>query len=386
MLFEAVTSQRPLDRYKVLESKLAAMDRDLTEYRGKSVSSLREAIRELDKRLTETRLSSGFMDFVKDDNYVADVYTKSALECLSEFKIQRDKSTVLVPGMTYYSASVSNGRVTGNRCHFLSEDRAFWSPVNEDARVLKALEVSQWGSAEDFRKIYFEMADGRDFECFENVTLDHIKESSDEALNRIEAYCDRLWEGKWPWEVKAPSKLKTIVKENTDMTRRSVREYHEEFNGLLDTLSEGEIEKSEIITRMQGYVQDIDSMLEKLARVSGNLMTDTRESVRSEFGDEAAQRISDEVGQHISSAAEGLGQLKSSWTQQLESLANGGVEERPEFDDPLDPEADAMAGAGIDGEEPEAELPDEEGLEGDADFDDEMEDGDDDLEAERDMK
>ncbi|MAZ56837.1 hypothetical protein CL653_03525 [bacterium] len=380
MLFEAVTSQQPIKRYKVLEGKLAAMGRDLSEFRKKGVASLNTTISVLEDRIRETRLNSGFHTFLENDQYIRDVYTKSALECLVEYKTNRDNSVILVPGMTYYSATKSNGRVVGKRCHYLNEDTSLWSQINEDERVLKAFEIMQWGNLEHFRKIYFEMADGREFEHFDNVVLEHVSESSDDALNSISDYCDQVWDGKWAWEIKTPNKLKDIIRESTEMTKQSVREYKEEFSALLNQLSEGEIERSTVITKMQGYVDDVDNMLEKLSRVSGSLLTDMRETIRAEFGDSAADELQETLGSKLSDAASGLGNLKSAWNAQVEKLANGGEPERAEFDADLGPEMD------MDDEvDAMAELPDD--MKDDEDFDgDEIELDDEDLGAERDKK
>lgn len=372
MLIEAVTNTKPIDRYKILENKLNDMGRDISSYRNKTADVIRTSIRSLEKRIHESRFKSGFMDFLKEDQYVQDLYTRDALSCLLEFKEDRDESIVLIPGMTYYCAELKENTVSGKRCYYISEDNAFWSDFKQDQRIMKAVEVLQWGNDDQFRKIYFEMADGRPFESTEEMMFEHITESSDEALDNIATFCDTLWEGKWPWETMAPTKLRSVVKENTHMTMKSVQEFRNEFSSIVTKLNEGEIERSAVITKMNGYIEDIDNMLEKLGRVSGNLLTDVRETVRSEFGDDAANNIENLVQQHIKGAADELSSLKNSWSENLDKmLDNSGPEEAPEFDDEFGGMDDEME-PGMDGEadaiDSELEIDDDEA---DLNFDDE---------------
>jgi len=378
MFFNAVIQQEPLERYRILETKLEAMGRNINKFRTKSTPILKETISVLENRIANKRFDTGFMDFMEDDSYVKDIYTRDALSCLLEFKSGRDSSVVLIPGMTYYFAICEGTpkRVVGKRCFYISESKAYWAPVNEDVRVLKAMEVMQWGNDDQFRKVYFELADGRLFESTTELMLEHITESSNKALNQIAAYCDTIWEGAWPWSVTAPMKLKTAIKENTTMTKRNVQEFRKEFTSLVRKLNEGEIERSAVITKMQGYIEDIDNMLEKLGRVAGNLLTDVRETVRTEFGDTAATDIEDLVQQHIKAAADELAKLKTSWTEKLETLLNGGQgdQEPDEFD--ADPEAGMGDDMGDEGEFDDPEMMGDEDLMGDPDLGDDMDDED----------
>lgn len=389
MFFDAVIQQKPLDRYRLLESKLEALGRDISVFRKKSTPVLEETISVLENRISNKRFETGFMDFMKDNDYVKDIYTRDALSCLLEYKNARDASVVLVPGMTYYNTKTEGTpeRVVGKRCFYISEDHAFWSPVNEDVRVMKAMEVMQWGSDDQFRKVYFELADGRLFESTEDLMLEHITESSNEALDAIEEYCNSLWEGAWPWEQTAPMKLKTAIKENTAMTKKSVQEFRESFTSLVRTLNEGEIERSAVITKMQGYIEDIDNMLEKLGRVSGNLLTDVRENVRAEFGDSAADEIGELVEQHIRGAADELAKLKGAWSGKLNDLISGNTSEPAEFDQDLGGEEEG-GDLDLDADPADMEEPDE--IDGDLDLgDDDLGDDlelDDEDEGERDKK
>ena len=386
MILETVTSLKPIDRYRALETKLGAMGRDIRDFRKKNIDTLREALTILENRIYETRVNSDYMGFMSDQKYVRDVYTKNALECLIEYKQDRDESVVLVPGMTYYSAKVEDGRVVGKKCNYLNESTSFWVQVNEDERIMKAKEVMAWGSDDNFRKIYFELADGKLFENFEKFDIQHITKSSDKALNIIEQYCNTVWEGKWPWEINVPNKLKSIIKENTEMTIKSVREYREEFETLRNSLFEGEIERSELISKLRGHYEDVDNMLEKIGRVAGNLLTDMKENIRSEFGDEAAERIETTLGDRLRSASNELGSLRRAWEEEIENLANGeqGME-APEFDDPA---VDDLASAPVDGEENSDidQMPafDDEDFEDEEDSEEDEEDLD--LGAEREKK
>lgn len=383
MFFDAVIQQKPIDRYRILEKKLEAMGRDITAFKSKSAPILEQTINVLEGKIQSKRFETGFMEFMENEDYIKDLYTRDALSCLLEYKNDRDSSVVLIPGMTYYSVARSGNMVTGKKCHYLSEDRAFWTNINEDTRKLKAYEVMQWGNDNQFRKIYFELADGRLFESAENFILEHISESSDEALDAINEYCDTLWEGKWPWELSAPLKLRNAIQENTIMTKKSVQEFREAFTSVVTRLNEGEIERSAVITKMQGYIEDIDNMLEKLGRVSGNLLTDVRESVRAEFGEDAANRIANLVEENIKGAADNLSNLKGAWSQELDTLVNGGGEnESPEFD--ADPEADAMPDLSDDPENFDDEAPADD-MEPDMD-DMDIDLGDDEEDLERDKK
>jgi len=361
MFLDAINHQTPIDRFRVLETKLDAMGRDISVFRKKTAPLIRETINVLEQRINEKRFQTGFMEFMKDENYIKDIYTRDALACLLEYKSDRDASTQLIPGMTYYMARRNGNNIVGKRCHYIMEDKAYWSPVNEDVRIMKAKEVMQWGTTDNFRKIYFELADGRLFESTQETMLEHLTESSDSALDDIESYCDSLWEGAWPWELATPMKLQNIIKENTEMTKRSVQEFRSEFKDIIRNLNEGEIEKSAVITKMQGYIDDIDGMLEKLARTSGNLLTDVRETVRAEFGDGAADRIDSLVQDKIKGAADNLSELKSQWAQELESIINPS-DENAEFDamdEPEEPE-----------EMPSDDISEPDEIEGDLDISD----------------
>jgi hypothetical protein len=386
MFLNAINHKSPIDRYRVLENKLDAMDRDISKFKKQPVSTLREAISVLEERISSKRFESGFMDFMKDETYVKDIYTRDALACLVEFKTSRDASVTLVPGMHYYNATIVEGKVTGRRCYYLSEDKAFWSDINEDERVLKALQIMEWGSDDNFRKIYFELADGRLFESTEALMIEHITESSDEALDDIETYCNSLWEGKWPWEISAPAKLRETIKENTQMTKRSVQEFREDFSETIRRLNEGEIERSAVITKMQGFVEDIDNMLEKLARTSGNLLTDVRERVRAEFGEDATDHIDQLVSNNIRGAADILSDLKVEFAKYLDEMISGSKNEAPDFDQPDDGMGNDMEmGAGDDEFGEPEEIEGEPDL-GDEDLGDDLDFENDDEDGERDKK
>lgn len=379
MIFEAITSVDPIEKYYALEKRLMAFNRDISSFKSKSISDVNHAIHVLESKVTAIMEDDNFNAYHQNPSYVKETLTLEALKLVRQIKETKEANEVLIPGFTYYDCTIKESRVVGKKC-FFTEGRALWTDVNQDVRVMKVMEIMEHGTDEDFKKLYFEMADGKPFASAAKFTTTHITESSDKALTEMATYAENRWDGKWPWQVKASRKLSRTIRENTKMIKNSLRQFRDEFSATRRQIAEGEIEKSEIILKFRGVGDDITSMIEKLGKTSAALMTDERDRVRTEFGDQHLAGLETLSRETITHAVDALSDLKAGIDKQIEEMSNGGGEApRPEFDDPtsdvppMAPSGDDfddngdLGGAGIEDLEDEGGLGDLDGLEGGAD-------------------
>jgi methyl-accepting chemotaxis protein len=363
-----ILRKSPIERFRALESRLSSLGKKLDGFKSKSVNQLDRDIYKLNESLIQMQESLPFASTVKNPKYVVSILTKDALTALKEHKTMRDEAVKILEGMTYYSAKNIYGRIVGKRAT-IKENKALWYNINEDTRVLKATEILRHGSDENFRKIYFEYANGMGLKALDKFDFNHIKKSTPKALNLIEAYCDRFWEGKWPWEHKAPKKVYDLIKETKEM---SIKKYRSQFDFGLQSLLEGEMEKSQIVTELGTFIDKVDSMIETLGRTSGTLMTTTRDAIRTEFGDDAMSDMESALSDKIRSTVDALSDLKTSIAEKVDSLSGNTAEPsaKAEFDDMgAGPDADMVGDMGDDGDMAEIEFDDEDVAPAEDDFD-----------------
>lgn len=347
MIFEAITRVDPMTKYFSLEKRLLSLGRDISKYKSKSIPDINHAINVLESKVGNIMEADNFNSYHQNPVYVKESLTLEAFKLIKQIKEDREAAEDFVPGFTYYDASLTEGRVVGKKCFYAGEQKALWTKLDEDVRVLKVMEVLEHGSDDDFKKLYFEMADGKPFASAAKYCVEHITESSDEALTEMAKYADSRWDGKWPWQVKASRKLSRTIRENTTMIRNSLRQFRNDFSKARRALAEGEIEKSEIALKFRGVADDITSMIEKLGKTSAALMTDERDRVRTEFGDQHLAGLETLSRETITHAVDALSDLKAAIEKQVDEMVNGGVEARPEFDDPQ-AETPPMAPSGDD--------------------------------------
>lgn len=331
-------------KFRTLERRLAVLGANLNRFKKLDVDQLLEAENKLQRLVDRRKRTMPAFEALKNDGVVRGLLTIAAIKALREFKEERDEGVNLIEGMTYWVAKTEGNKLVGKRCHYLGEGRARWAPVDQDVRVVKALELLRHGDDEDFRKIYFEMADGLGVEATNGYDRRHILESSDKALNLIEGYCNSRWSGAWPWQVPAPRKLKMLIKENIVT---SLMKFRAEFEADDQLIFEGELEKSEIITDLIGWNGEIDAMIEKFGKRTGDLIASVREKIRTEFGDHGLDGI-DGMIDKIKSTVDTLTDVKTEVETTIQSLL--GDAPQTDFDAPMDmPPADGLDGGGLDG-------------------------------------
>lgn len=339
MLFDTITTVNSVSKYRSLEKRLSSFGRDISNYKNRPLSDIDYMIKITEGKLENIVNDTAFNSYAQNEDYVKETLTLQAFKAIKDIKEGNERSEVLIPGYTYYDCKITGNLVSGKKCFFIKESKAQWIKVRQDVRVLKAMELLEHGTDEDFKKIYFELADGMPFKSASKMCMEHITKSSNKSLSEMAAYCDTRWSGKWPWQVKASRKLTSKIMENQKMVRNSLRTFRDEFNKTRRRINEGEIEKSEIILKFKGLADDITGMIEKLGKTSGALITDTRDQVRTEFGDQHLSALETISKETITHAVDALSELKGAIEKQVDDMANNSGDVRPAFDDPMAPPA-----------------------------------------------
>ena len=219
---------------------------DLRQYKNMTPRALGEELNKLNGVETAMHHEQTYGSWLTDDTYVEHRLLKEAITFLRDYKEERRGDEVLVPGYTYYRQVKQFGsNLAGHRCHFREGVGANWAPFKQPVAVMKAFEVLRHGNDDDFRTIYIEMADGR-FNSLQKVSLEHLTESSKDALKLIEKYCDGRWTGPWTWEIPSPYTLRENIEEKNQMRHQAVSEMQGHFEKLSVRLNEGEMDKYEV--------------------------------------------------------------------------------------------------------------------------------------------
>ncbi len=277
-----------------------------------------------------------------------------ALDILKEYKEGKLKNETLVSGFIYYRGVKQFGTVLeGQRCIIDRNRHPEWNKWSIESSVAKAIEVLQYGTEKDFRNIYIEMANGR-ADALENVALEHITESSQNALKLIEDYCDRRWDGPWAWEMPSPYKLRNLIEDNRDMKRSAIAEMQNRFSSIIGNMNNGEMNKLEVVQAAKEMSKKIQGMIEDLGKLAGEGLLTLKDNSRSAYGDKAAEEL-DRIYEPINQAADTLSRLRAAMedvTKQLESESNdysgstGGMQ-----DGELGTPGDAMGDAPMGGDD-----------------------------------
>lgn len=336
-----------LSKFRNLERRLSTLGADLKRFKRLDVDKLHEAETKLTRLVQRRQDTMPAYEALNDVSIVRGLMTIAAIRELREWKSERDDGVKLIEGMTYWVVKNEGGRLVGKRCHYLGEDQARWAHVDTDVRVMKAFELLRHGDDEDFRKVYFEMADGAGLESANGFIRKHITESSNEALTLIEQYCNSRWNGPWPWQVPAPRKLKMLIKENIVT---SLKKFRAEFEADDQLIFEGELEKSEIITDLIGWNGEIDSMIEKFGKRTGELIASVREKIRTEFGDHGLDGI-DGMIDKIKSTVDTLTDVKTEVESTIQSLLGNAPQTDFDAEGPAMPD-DGLGDIGMDGDQP----------------------------------
>jgi len=321
-------NQTPMMAYRRLEADLRQINPriDLRLYAKMTPRKLQERINSLNDTIKSFARNRVYGSWLRDPKFVEAKVLHEALETLHRLKEDREAREVLVPGYTYYQATKQFGsNLVGYRCYIGESQKHHWVEFTTSVPVAKALELIRHGADEDFRRIYVEMADGR-LDGLRKIQIEHVTDSSKSALKLIEAYCDSRWEGAWPWETRAPSKLHTKIQERKEMREMLLKEMRGRFNTLLTRLNEGEMDKFEVISQLQEMSNKIQSMIQDLGRIAGEGLLTMKDQARVTMGDQAAAEVEKALTQPVQQAADVLSQLHVALENAVKSLSGqGGV-------------------------------------------------------------
>jgi len=302
-------------------------DIDLKKFKAMTPRQLEAAIAQL--KTAERRVISeeSYGSWLSSDKFAESKMMVDALGILKEYKLDKLAGETLVPGYIYYRGVKQFGSLLeGQRCIVDQNHQPEWQKWSVESAVAKAIEVLQYGTEADFRNIYIEAADGR-ADALENITLNHITESSQGALKMIESYCDRRWDGPWAWELPSPYKLRNLIEDNRDMKKSAVAEMQDRFSTIIRQLNEGEMDKFEVVLAAKEMTKKIQGMIEDLGKLAGEGLLTLKDNSRTAFGDESTAQI-DQIQEPINQAADILSQLRAAMEQvvsQLESGADAGI-------------------------------------------------------------
>jgi hypothetical protein len=351
-LFEQALNQTDnVSVYEGYKARLSRMGHQLDKF---STFECEDLLREADVIEAEAeayKRTLPFSSWIKDPKFGAKKLMVEALRVLAEIKREEESTIPLIKGATYFKdVTISeNGVISGKRCTYLGEDRKefhAWIPFKEKVRKLKILETMRFGTDKDFSHLYFTLADGRPLEAPRGLVIEHLTESSEKALNEMEAYCDSRWEGAWPWEAAAPYGLKKIIKENAIMRNERIAQIRKEFEESLVELTEGEVERTEVIVASKGIADKLTNMIEQLGRISAETLTTFKDKVRTEIGDDAATQIERAASEHIGPLVDQLSDLRQFFQDAMGGNVNNvspeGGEEAPDISG--DSFSDSLAG------------------------------------------
>lgn len=340
----------PVRAFRKLEGDLALVNPELNLRRFKSMTprSLGEEISRLDGVRQRMVSESTYGSWLRDEKYVETRLLQEALTRLREYKEGVKESEVLVPGFTYYRKVKQFGKfIEGQRYVHAESSEPLWGEFRMPIAIAKAFEVMCHGSEDDFRSIYVEMADGR-LNALEKVSVEHLTESSEDALSAIEEYCDQRWNGPWAWETPSPYSLRESIEERNEMNLQTVNEMQAQFDSLIKRLNEEEMDKYAAIASAEEMADTIQKMVEQIARLAGEGIIKLKDQLRVTMGDDAAAQIEDTFLDPVRQAADALSQLRATIMQTVDSLKGVDAATDVAGAAALDTAADAGAAAGAD--------------------------------------
>lgn len=296
---------------------------DLGRYKRMAAVELDEELNLLFGREDTIISEDAYGSWYSNPQYVELKMLQEAVAALRDYRADRESKEFLVPGFTYYrGVSVKNHIAEGEMCYFMGNDRPVnWVRFRDSLPLMKATELLRHGNVDDFKSIYVEMADGRS-DSLVSVSLRHLIESSNDALLRIERYCDNRWDGPWPWETAAPYKLRKMIEVKETMKANTLHEMQAEIAELIRQINEGEAEKFEVVSSAKDIVDSIQKMIENLARIAGEGLIRLKDQARTALGDEAAMKIEHAATQPLNIAADTLSKLKVGIEQIVQELQN----------------------------------------------------------------
>ena len=321
-------NQTPVTAYRRLEQDIALVnpDIDMRRYKSMTPRKLDKEIEVLKVKEQRLLLDNTYGSWLADEKFVEIKLLTEALVYLREHKTTRQKSEVMVPGFTYYRGVKQFGpNLIGEKCYFV-EGKENWTPFKLASALAKAIEITKHGSEDDFKRIYVELADGRP-DSIKEVTIEHITESSKDALKEIEEYCNSRWTGPWAWELPSPYTLRIKIEDNQEMRNQTIAEMRGRFNHIMTSLQEGEMEQFEVIQAVQAISKQLDNILSDIGKISGEQLLTLKDNARTALGDQAADQIDQALTGPINDAADAISRLRASVNKavvSLEQQATGG--------------------------------------------------------------
>ncbi len=312
----------PQTAFRKLERDLLLVNPDIQMRRFKSMTPrmLEGELAKLDGERAVMLRESTYGAWLQSEKFVEVQMLKEAIGHLKDYKEEVREGESLVPGFTYYRGVKQFGNdLKGHRCYFQESMSPQWVPWQMDMRVAKALEVMRFGDENDFRRIYVEMSNGR-LNGINKVSIEHLTESDNDALNEIAEYCDERWSGHWPWEVPSPYSLRESIEEQNEMNLQTVNEMQTQFSGILKRLNEEEMDKYAAIAAAEEMAGTIEKMVQQIARLGGEGIITLKDQLRVTMGDDAAAQIEDTFLEPVRNAADALSQLRATILKTVESL------------------------------------------------------------------
>ena len=315
--------QTPEQAFRKIEADLKLASIDLTPFKRMTPRELGEAINSIDQKRARVINETTYGKWLESGKFSNVMLLRDALELLKEHKEAKAEAEVLVPGFSYYRGVKQFGdKLQGSKCYFGEGAEPQWVNFVSSSAIEKSFLLLEHGTEEDFRTLYIELADGR-VDALEHVSTEHITESSEEALAAMEAYCDKHWNGAWPWETSAPLKLHMMIQDNAMRKSTTIQEMQNRFSNLLTQLHEGDMDQMQVVLAAREMVDKVQGMIEDLGKLSGEGVFTLKDNVRSSFGDDAAANIDSAITDPLNQAADTLSQLRSSMENVVKQLEGG---------------------------------------------------------------
>lgn len=328
----------------------------------------RSPLRIIQSELTAINESIGQMksgvygSWLRSEEFVKASLLQEAIRTIIDKKKNTMAGERLIKGNTYYTDVKRFGHMLeGKMSIFMGSEFSGWIPLKEHTAIAKAKQVLRFGTPEDFREIYVGLADGmRDFT---EVSMDHITESTSEALSLIESYCDSRWEGPWPWEIEAPEKLKFLIENREEKKMKRIVEMQETFRKMLREFEDGAMNQFEMVSASQEMMSKVDSIISDLGKLSSTGI-EVMAQAKATGDDQLVVPMQDALGDPLNNAVTALTDLKAALSRATSQLTGGSSMDAmgDDFgspvdamgDDPMgDTDADALADIDMGADEPD---------------------------------